>query len=125
MYNREKIEITSDIYCISSRIKELDRDYKVYFNKKKLRYEVYFKNNLSFVVGKTLDRRAISKALITHIRNKNKIFKDIHENNLKLDKKNNDYILNKSRTRLNSFIEYADKKGGNIDFSSFETTIWI
>lgn len=125
MSDKIKREINSDVYNISNRIKSIDRDYKVFYNRDKVRYEIYFKNNLSFVVGKTLDMRAIRKALFTHIRNKSQIFKGIYENNLKLDEKNDAYILNFSRERLNNFIEYADKKGGNIDFSLFETTKWI
>ena len=65
-----KVMITNDVFDIAQRIKEIDQDYFVVYDKKLCRFEVHNKrqkpDTLSLVLPyDTLDCRAIDKVLST------------------------------------------------------------
>ena len=58
-----KIKVMGDLFSISSRIREVDRNYIIVFDTKKRRYEVHNTmqkdNTMCFVIGKRLDYYAM------------------------------------------------------------------
>ena len=81
------IEITNDLYDISSRLRSVNDSYRLFYNTQKCQYEV--KNcttgALEFVVPyDELDARTIDYARYTSVANADKVFEDIEKNNAKL-----------------------------------------
>ena len=68
----EKIEITHDVFDIARRIKEIDEDYFILYDRRLMRFEVHNRrqrpNTLSLVLPyDRLDCRAIDKVLSTRM----------------------------------------------------------
>lgn len=122
--------IKKDLFNIVNRLKKIDKGYFVIFNKLKNRYEVHNKkqrkDTFAFCSDNPfLDMGVIIKAYKTNIRNAKQIFKDIDENNKKIDKKNNENLANKYLSKFNEFINYASKKSYDVDFNNLDKTRWI
>ena len=82
------IAITNDLYDISSRLRSVNDDYRLYYNAQKHRYEVHSatRNTLQFVVPyDELDARTISYALYSRVENAERIFADIDKNNARVE----------------------------------------
>ena len=120
-----KTLIKHDLYNITNRIKKVDKNYQIYFDKTKKVYEVFCGSVFSFMIGKRLDKSAIDKAYKTHIRNAKKIFSFIKENNSKLRQKEEETIAMHAKTTLNDYLNYADKKGKDVSFDNINQTRWI
>ena len=93
------IEIKNDCYFISQRLKEIDKSYQIFYNLKRKVYEVHSskqeKNSYCFTVPyDELDERTLFYALKTRIENKDKIIKEIEQNNLEIEKKNTKMQVN-------------------------------
>ncbi len=88
-----KMLITNDLFDISDRLKTVNPNYKLYFNRKTQRYEVYetcvLNEKLAFVVPyDELDARTLAFARFTAVQNADKIFAEIEKHNEKTDKEN-------------------------------------
>lgn len=121
----KRVEIKHDLFDIVKRLKAIEDSYRVYYNYIKKQFEVYSYNNYCLTIGTKLNNLALKKAFYTHIRNKNRIFKDIERDNDKLRKKEEDEIVNKAKYQLSTRIDYADKKGGDISFCDIDKTKWF
>lgn len=124
------IEIKNDLFNISKRIKKIDKNYFIVFSPRKKVYEVHYKNqkgsSLAFCVDKKyLNSEVLTKAYKTSVRNYKKLLSEIESNNLKLDKKNEEYLKQKSEYYLKSYLYYADKKGGDCKFENADNTLWV
>ncbi len=79
------IEIENDVYYISSRLKEIDREYRLRYNLRRSCYEVHCldqKDSYCFTVPfDQLDERTLLFALKTRRENRDKIIKEIEKNN--------------------------------------------
>lgn len=122
--------IKNDLFNISYRLKNIDSGYFVIFNKNKDRYEVHNKkqgrDTFCFCCDKKiLDKSVLDKAFKTNIRNVNKIIKEIEENNLALERKNNEKIMEKGLFKFNEFVRFADKTSKNMDFENVDITRWF
>ena len=82
------IEITNDLYDISSRLRGVNDDYRLYYNPQKGRYEVHSakRGKLQFVVPyDELDARTVEYALYSRVENAELVFRDIERNNRRLN----------------------------------------
>lgn len=78
------ILITNDLFDISSRLRAINDDYRLYYNGQKRRYEVHSakRKALQFVVPyNELDARTVEYAMYSRVENAKRIFEDIERNN--------------------------------------------
>ena len=128
--NRYK-KIEKDMFKISSRIKHINKNFKVYFDRTKKDYVVFdFKFSTApyivFNAGKNLNFNALKKAKEISRQNLKQVFKSVEENNKNIDKSKQNYLTKRFLGQLNSYIEYADRKNlDNVSFDNFDTTKWI
>ena len=85
----DKIEITNDVFDVARRIKEIDENYFVIYDRRLLRFEIHNKrqrpDTLSLVLPyDTLDCRAIDKVLSTRTEYVQKQLAKLDEFNEKL-----------------------------------------
>lgn len=79
-------EIFYDLFNIVQRVKQINNKYRVFRNKKKGRFELYYQNglNLEFELAlpyEKLDYRTIDLVLKSRVENADKIFKEIDDFN--------------------------------------------
>lgn len=119
-----KIKVMGDLFSISSRIKEVDRNYIIVFDTKRRRYEVHNTmqkdNTICFVIGKRLDYYAIVKAQKTSIKHLKRVVKNIDIQNERKQKKINDEISYKIRTNFQNCLNCLNNstKSFGFDFES-------
>lgn len=123
-----KIRIREDLFDISSRIKEVDKNYYIIYDTKKRRYEVHSAmqkdNSFCFVVGKRLDYYAIVKAQKTSIKWLKNIIKNIDEDNKRVEEKRKNEISYKYKTNIKSVLDYIDRKNKTVDCKNFMGNGW-
>ena len=121
--------IESDFYDISTRLKRVSPVYHVFYNTKEGIFQVYEMRKAQkiflFNIGKNLDNRAIKKAFETSFRNFKKIFRSIENTNLKIEEKNATHLEEYSKTLVNSYLDYANRKNTDVDFRFANTFRWI
>ena len=118
-------QVKRDLFNISKRISQIDREYKIYYSKKTKKYFVTFKNSYAFNIGTKLTSFALKKAYLTHIRRSKQILTELEMSNEKLQKKEQDLLRSKNISLLNDMLEYADKKGEDLTFNNINKTKWI
>ena len=85
-------EVTNDLFDIAFRLKSINPNYKVYYNRETDKFEVHDTskpqgNTLAFVVPYSeLDARTITFALYTRTENAERIFREVDDHNRKLDR---------------------------------------
>lgn len=90
MISAQLTEITSDLFDISSRLKSINPNYKIYYNSQTDKFEVHdasrpHGSTLAFVVPYSeLDARTVDFALFTRVQNAEKIFREVEDHNRKL-----------------------------------------
>ena len=87
------------MFDIAARLKSVDRNYRLYFNKLSNRYEVHNilqrPSTLAFVVPYgELDARTVEYARFSRVQNAEKVFRDIEENNERLAKEAQERNIN-------------------------------
>lgn len=98
------IEIKDDLFDISSRIKSIDENYKIYFNGGTCRYELH--NSLKSPTFQavfpytSLDKRALDFARQTAVENKDRIVAEIDAHNARLEKQRQDELIKEAMTKL-------------------------
>lgn len=121
--------ITNDLFDIANRLKVLDVNYFVVYNKLKRKYEVHHKkqkeDSFAFSVENKLDARAIKKAIVTSIKHANKILSQIEKQNSLLQKKEVDLLLDQNMIRFKNYIDYANAKSCDINFDLINENKWI
>ena len=130
MINKTLIEIENDVLNIVQAIKSIDNKYRVFYNAKKSRIELYSQRgmnlNLELVCPyQKLDNRFLLKVKQTRIENAKKIILEMERNNAKILKDIDNKILDESKIKAKEMIEYGDKKSTDIDFSNAYTTEWF
>lgn len=85
-----KIQIKDDVFDIVKRVKQIDEDYFILYDTTKKIYELHCCNQKeSFCLSlpyDCLDQRTIDKTLATRKQNKDKLLKEIEQNNQKLER---------------------------------------
>lgn len=84
------IEINNDVYYILSRLKEIDKGYKIFYNTKKNKYEIHNENQIGNSYALTvpyniLDSRTVTLVRKTRIENQALVFEEIEKQNKKLE----------------------------------------
>lgn len=79
-------EIFYDLFNVVQRVKQINNKYRIFRNKKKSRFELYYQNglNLEFELVlpyEKLDCRTIDLILKSRVENADKIFKEIDDFN--------------------------------------------
>ena len=99
------IEIKDDLFDISARIKSIDENYKIYFNRGTCRYELHDSSktpSFQAVFPHTyLDKRALDFAVHSSIKNKELILAEIDAHNARLEKERQDELIDRAFSRLN------------------------
>lgn len=90
--------ITHDLFDIAKRLKGIDRRYKLFFNRKKNRYEIYANGAMQMALPfERLDARTLSYARKTRLENLEKIIAEIEKENTRIEienaKRSRDKIL--------------------------------
>lgn len=90
--------ITHDLFDIAKRLKGIDRRYKLFFNRKKNRYEIYANGAMQMALPfERLDARTLSYARKTRLENLEKIIAEIEKENALIEienaKRSRDKIL--------------------------------
>ena len=98
------IEIKDDLFDISSRIKSVDENYKIYFNWGTCRYELHNSSKTpSFQAVfpyASLDKRALDFARETAVENKERILAEIDAHNARLEKQRENELIHKALGNL-------------------------
>lgn len=124
------IEIYYDVFDIASRIREIDSSYKLYYNTKLHRYELYSKRglheNLELVCPyPCLDARFLNKTRQSRKEYAEKLIQQMERENEKITQANQKKILNHTQDKAKEMIKYADNKCRDVDFSDAYTTQWF
>ena len=98
------IEIKDDLFDISSRIKSIDENYKIYFNRGTCRYELHNSSKTpSFQATfpyTSLDKRALDFVRDSSIKNKELILAEIDAHNARIEKRFQDEVIQKALNNL-------------------------
>lgn len=94
--------ITHDLFDIAKRLKEIDRRYKLFFNRKKNRYEIYANGAMQMALPfERLDARTLSYARKTRLENLEKIIAEIEKENARIEIEN----AKRSRNKILAAVE--------------------
>lgn len=99
------IEIHEDLFDIAARLRSVNENYRLYYNKICDRYEVHNvlqrPSTLAFVVPyKELDARTVEYARFSRVQNAEKVFRDIEKHNQNLEKQQEKRSKEEIRERL-------------------------
>ena len=120
-----KIKLTRDFFNISQRLKKIDREYDLVFDKERKIFEVYIGKVFCFKIGEKLDNLVLKKAYETHIRNKKILLEKIEKDNMLLEKKEKEQTINKAKFDFKNMIEFASKTGKDENFYNINLTKWF
>ena len=70
-------EITQDVFDVADRIKEVDEEYRLYYNVTKSRFEVYKRGDLCVTWTEGLSAALIGKLRETHVRRRYELLQEI------------------------------------------------
>jgi hypothetical protein len=117
-------EVKNDLFDLARRLKVINRDYRIYFNKRDNRFEIHTlrRNNPSgrtfaFVVPyDRLDSRVITYANKTRRENDSLIESEINEANLRTERSAVDNLVKKQKD-LEGMLAFASRANRDIDFT--------
>lgn len=128
----EIIEIKKDTFNINKRLKKIDKNYTLKFNRKLKRYEIYYKENntdiLQLVIGfDELDIRTLQKVLKTRTQNYETLIKELEETNKKIEEEKQNKILREAKDQIKEMSSYIESKGdnSNLNFENSYKTKWV
>lgn len=123
------ILIKNDLFNISNRIKKIDKNYFICFNKTLKQFEVHHKKQpdttFCFVAGKSLNASVLNKVIKTSVKFYLKNLKNMQEVNLQLNKKSEQNIKEKHMQMFKSLIDYSFKNIRQPNFENCFTTKWV
>ena len=122
-------QLNNDFYNISNRLKQIDSKYTLFFDTNSKLYLVYEikrgKKLFLFTIGPKLDCRALKRAVETSYKNFKTILKNIEKTNKRIEEKNNNHLTEYSKDMFNAYLNYADLKGGNVNFKGANSFKWV
>ena len=86
MRNDSLILIQSDVFDIADRIKEVDEEYRLYYDIRNSRYEVRKKGELCVTWTEPLSAALVTKLRETHVRRRLELLKQIERDELRAQK---------------------------------------
>lgn len=121
--------LKNDLFCIVKRLKKINKNYFICFNKLSKSFEVHFKNQkggtFCLSVGKKLNACAIKKTFLTQVKNAKKLFIEIENNNKKIELENQRKLSEKHMSEFSIMLDYASRRAGDVDFKGFQNFKWI
>ena len=92
------IKIENDVYFISQRLREIDKNYFLMYNTKTKKFEVHNENQTGSTFCLTLpfaslDARSLQRVLRTRIENCEKILADMEKENQILEKRQRNEVI--------------------------------
>ncbi len=86
MRKRYLIEIKSDVHDVADRIKEIDGEYRLYYDPFLRRYEVHRRGELCVTWTESLTAGLVYKLRETHVRRRYELLKEIERNEQRLER---------------------------------------
>ena len=122
-----KIKIESDVFDIVNRVKDIDEGYYILYNQTNNNFELhnkYQKNTYCLTIPiDSLDSRVIDMIMYTNISNIDNIMIDIDNNNLKIEKENDEIIKNLTDYKVREIYNFANSSSKYLGEDLF-TTVW-
>ena len=85
----ELVKVVDDLFHIARRLKGIDRNYELFFNRKRGRFEIYAKGAMQIALPfDRLDARCLDYARKTRIENLSALMDEIEKTNRAVDLKN-------------------------------------
>jgi len=120
--------IKNDLFKISKRIKKIDKNYFILFNKLSQNFEVHYRiqkgGTFCFVAGKALDKKTLDKTLLTSAKFFKTNLKKMNMDNEILECKKEEENSLKRKEKLNAYLKCVEKYE-NFDFSKINTSKWF
>ena len=113
--------VTSDLYSIANRLKEIDDGYFIYYSYKNRRYEVHNKNQrgrtLSLVLPyKMLDERAVRLVRQTRSERASSLISQMEKENERIEREKMKSLVTRKQDELeNALIQLTKPKKGELD----------
>lgn len=106
------IEILNDVLFIGNRLREIDCDYRIFYNNKKNKFEIHNIGQVGdsyclTVPFQYLDERTVEVVRKTRIENRKKILEEIDKYNEKIEKEKQKEILNNAKDQLLEQLKYS------------------
>lgn len=116
---RERIAVTGDVYNITGRLKEIDRDYFVMFNRLTQRFEVHVKGQWE-TLGcelpfEELDARALRYVRERHVSRMAEIQKEIDAQEIRRERVQQ-MKMDELHDRMLDGLRFAEKNRSSDDF---------
>ena len=125
---KEYLEKYTDIFNICHRIKIIDKDYELFFNKKTKEFEVHNSNqrgsSLVFCT-KVLDARLITKLKETRREHAKEFFKKLDEENQKQELKARQTIISNASDYIGEIAKYSFIKNRDLTDEEFKRILNI
>lgn len=120
--------IVHDLFNIAKRLRQIDKKYFVLRNKKLHRFEIHYKgknSTLQLVLPyKNLDKRTLDLVLKTRVENRQKLFRQMEENNQKLIKNSTKKLVDEASFKLKEMLSYCNKTSASVDFNKTYQNKW-
>ena len=122
-----RVVVQDDLFDITNRLKQIDKNYFVLFNKKTFMFEIHNKGFLSTYCFccKTLDKTVLDRALMSQAKFADLIFKQVDEFNQKLACSKKDSLLYKHKTDLSNYFKFLSSSTKSVDFLDVNKSIWF
>lgn len=125
-----KVEIKNDVFNIVKRLKKIDVNYFVVFDFKKKKFELHHRGQgkstycLTFPFSQ-LDARAIRHTLVTSVKNSEKLFFEIENQNFKIEKDIKNKISDEADYKFRDIVSYLDNTSKTLEFNDIHKNKWI
>lgn len=107
---RIMIKIFNDLFDIAWRLKGIDSEYELYYNKTKSRYEIWAGNVFQIIVPyDKLDARTLEYVCKTRIENYRKLIEEIDNNNIKIEADREAQFNEERQYKIKNLVNYLDK----------------
>lgn len=115
-------KVTSDLFDIANRLREIDNRYVTFFNPERERFEVHTSeitstDSLAFIVtDPILDERTLWKARVTRVDNFDNLMDEFDIHNRELERKA-ERGLNHAIRQLTEMFDFASQTSHDVTFS--------
>ena len=105
VFTMDYVEITHDTFDIAKRVKALDSNYFILYNKKTCKYEIWYRCGTNatrelVIPYSCLDVRTIKKVQASRMENSKKILDEMEQHNEKLHEKQNKKLADELKCKV-------------------------
>ena len=109
---KERVKkITKDVFDIADRIREVDGEYRLFYNFDHERYEVRKRGEICITWTEPLSAALITKLRETHVRRRNELLREIEQAEMRVQKEAESRAREKLGEGIESFMSAAWRKG--------------